>query len=61
MYRMSNLSFRSGNIALYSLYCKNSIEERLLENKEQANNHTIVNNCEKCVVSEENSDFIVVD
>lgn len=61
MYRMSNLSFRSGNIVLYSLYCKNSMEERLLENKEQANNHTIVNNCKKCVVSEENSDFIIVD
>ena len=61
MYRMSNLSFRSGNIVLYSLYCKNSMEERLLENKEQANNHIIVNNCEKCVVSEENSDFIIVD
>ena len=61
MYRMSNLLFRSGNIVLYSLYCKNSMEERLLENKEQANNHTIVNNCEKCVVSEENSDFIIVD
>ena len=61
IYRMSNLSFRSDNITLYSLYCKNSMEERLLENKEQANNHTIVNNCEKCVVSEENSDFIIVD
>lgn len=61
IYRMSNLSFRSGNIILYSLYCKNSMEERLLENKEQANNHIIINNCEKCVVSEENSDFIIVD
>lgn len=61
IYRMSNLSFRSSNIILYSLYCRNSMEEKLLENKELANNHIITNNCEKNIVSEENSDFIIVD
>lgn len=61
MYRMSNIYFRSNNILLYSLYCKNTIEEKLLENKEHANNHTIINNCKKSVVSEKNSDFVIVD
>lgn len=61
IYRMSNISFNSNNIILYSLYCKNSMEERLLDNKEKANNHTIINKCEKNIFSEKNSDFIVVD
>lgn len=61
IYRMSNISFNSNNIILYSLYCKNSMEERLLDNKEKVNNHTITNMCEKNIFSEKNSDFIVVD
>lgn len=61
MYRLNNISFGDNGLTLYSIYCKNTQEEKLLENKELAYNHTIVNNCEKTVISEENSDIIVVD
>lgn len=61
MYRLSGLGYREGKIALYTIYCKNSMEEKLLDNKELANIHTIINKCEKSVISEENSDFVVVD
>lgn len=61
MYRLSDINFRSNNIQLYNIYCKNTMEEKLLDNKTLADNHMIINNCEKPVVSENNSDFIIVD
>lgn len=60
MYRLDNITF-GNKILLYSIYIKNSLEEQRLQNKDLADNHSIVNKCESVVISENNSDFIVVD
>ena len=57
MYRLSNLFFRNMTLDLYSIYIKGSTEQRLLERKELANNHTIKN----ANTDENFSNFIVVD
>lgn len=57
LYRLSNINFRSNKIELYSIYCKNTIEQKQLENKTLANNHNV-----KFSNDDNNfSDFIVVD
>lgn len=57
IYRLSNINFRSGKIELYSLYCRNTTEQRLIENKTLANNHNVKNSSN----DENYSDFIVAD
>ena len=37
------------------------MEQRLMDNREPANNHRIVNNCENDAILENNSDFVIVD
>lgn len=61
MYRLSNVTFNIDGIDLYSIYCKDTMEEARLSSKEKAQNHEIINNCENSGFSEENSDFIIVD
>lgn len=61
MYRLSNVNYLGDSIKLYTLYCKNTMEQKLMENKELANNHTIINNCENHAIIENNSDFVIVD
>ena len=61
MYRLSNVCYPANKIKLYTIYVKNSLEEKKLQNREIANTHTIVNKCENVVVSENNYDFVVVD
>lgn len=61
MYRLANVCYPKNKIKLYTIYVKNSLEERKLQNREIASTHTIVNKCEKVVVSENNFDFVVVD
>lgn len=61
IYRLSNIDFNNGKIKLYSIYVKNSLEEQKLQSKPISEFHTIVNKCKNNIVSENNSDFIVVD
>lgn len=61
IYRLSNLRFTKNKIKLYSIFVKNSLEEKQLENKPIKEQHMIVNKCKNNVVFENNSDFIVVD
>lgn len=61
MYRLSKVGYKGSCIKLYTLYCKNSMEQRLMDNRELANNHRIVNNCENDAIIENNSDFVIVD
>lgn len=61
MYRLSDVCIPSGNIKLYSIYCINTMEEKLLENKEIGKNHKIVSKSENYNFDEKNPDFIVVD
>lgn len=57
MYRLSKIYFRSKYIKLYSLYCKNTIEQKLIEKKSLMEHHNVKNSCGY----ENNSDFIVDD
>lgn len=57
MYRLSNLFFNNMKLDLYSIYIKGTMEQRLLEKKELANNHNVKN----ANTDEIFSDFIVVD
>ena len=61
MYRLANVCYPSNKIKLYTIYIKNSLEEKKLQNRVVADTHKIVNKCENAVVIENNSDFIVVD
>ena len=61
MYRLSNVAFKANIIHLYNIYCKNTMEEKLLDSNTYADNHTIINDCEKSVITENDSDFVVVD
>lgn len=61
IYRLSDLRFNSDKIKLYTLYCKDTIEEKQLMNKEVSSNHIIINKCENIVISNEISDFVIVD
>ena len=57
MYRLSKLYFRSRFIKLYSLYCKNTNEQKLIEKKYISNNHSVKN----LYTDENNFDFIIDD
>ena len=55
MYRLSKIYFRSKHIDLYSLYCRNTMEQKMIEKKSLSDNHNVKNS----FVDENNSDFIV--
>lgn len=57
MYRLSNIQFRSLKVELFSIYCRNTSEEKQLENKARSINHNVKNSSEY----ENNYDFVVVD
>lgn len=57
MYRLSKIYFRSKRIFLYSLYCRNTSEQKLIEKKSLLDNHNVKNSNS----DENNSDFIVDD
>lgn len=55
MYRLSKIYFRSKHIELYSLYCRNTSEQKMIEKQSLSDNHNVKNS----FVDENNSDFIV--
>lgn len=57
IYRLGNVRFRQGKLLLYSIYCRNTTEQRQLENKQPALNHSVKNSNDDELIS----DFIVVD
>ena len=57
LYRLSHLNFNNNKIQLYTLYCKNSQEQKLLESRIFESNHNVKNSNS----SEDFSDFSVVD
>lgn len=61
IYRLDNLRFNDNIIHLYNIYCKNSIEEKLLDGQMLSSNHKVLNDEEKVIIKQDNSDFIVVD
>lgn len=61
IYRLDNLRFNDSTIHLYNIYCKNSTEEKLLDAQMPSPNHKVLNDEEKVIIEQDNSDFIVVD
>lgn len=57
MYRLSKVYFRSRCLKLYTLYCSNTNEQKLIEKKQLTTNHIVKNSS----ATENISDFIVAD
>lgn len=57
MYRLSNITFPKNEIKLYSLYVKNSSEEKKLQNKTLSQAHIVEEN----VKIENNCNFVIAD
>lgn len=57
IYRLSYLNFNSAKIDLFTIYCKNTSEQRQLENKERMINHIVKNSYS----DENNYDFVIAD
>ena len=60
IYRLNNVNF-GNNIKLYTLFIKNSVEQKSLQAKEISTNHKIVNNCEIKTDFDENVGAIFVE
>ena len=61
LYRLSKVNYTGDNIKLYSIFCKSTIEHKLLLNREVSLNHKIVNKTENMDISENNFDFVIAD
>lgn len=60
LYRLSNVRFKNP-IELFTIYVNNSLESTKIENREIGKYHNVLNNEEINILSENNSDFIIVD
>lgn len=60
LYRLSKVSV-SSPLKVYTLFVKNSLEEKKLEERLETETHKIVKKFENQIISENNSDFIIVD
>ncbi len=61
LYRLSNIRIIGGNIKLFSIFCRNTIEQQKLLNKPVNESHIIVNKDEIVANVENKSDFLIVD
>jgi len=61
LYRLSNVQFNTETIKLFSIFCRNTIEQQRLFNKPTEETHLIVNKNEIMIGVENNSDFLIVD
>ena len=59
-YRLNKVNW-GDKIMLYTIYCKNTMEERHIISREPANNHVVINNIENNIAYNENFDFITED
>ena len=59
LYRLSNVSFTENKVKLYSIFCKGTMEEKELRNKDCGENHIILNKCEYDNIIENNFDFVL--
>lgn len=57
LYRLSSVNFRSSPIILYTLYCKNSLEAKKIERRNEYSNHII----KKDDYGEDYSQYTIVD
>ena len=61
LYRLSNVKPTNEKLKLYSIFCKNTIEQQRLFNKSIKQSHIIVNKSEFIDNAEKNTDFLIVD
>jgi len=61
LYRLTNISLNADKIKLFSIFCKNTIEQQKLFNKPVTETHIIVNKDKIMIDGENNVDFICVD
>ena len=61
LYRLSNVRFNPEKIKLFSIFCKNTIEQQKLFNKSVQQSHMIVNKSEFTDNVENKFDFLIVD
>ena len=61
LYRLSNISLVDEKIKLFSIFCKNTIEQQKLFNKPASETHIIVNKDKIMANVENNIDFLIVD
>ena len=61
LYRLSNIRIIGGNIKLFSIFCRNTIEQQKLLNKPVNESHIIVNKDEIVADVGNKSDFLIVD
>lgn len=61
LYRLSNVRFNPEKIKLFSIFCKNTIEQQRLINKDRKYSHEVVNKNEFTNTFEKNIDFVIVD
>lgn len=61
LYRLSKVNYIGDTIKLYTIFCKSTMEHKQLMNKEVPKNHIIVNKDENMDISENKSDFVIVD
>lgn len=57
IYRLSKVYFNNNKIELYSLYCKNTMEQKIIEQKSLESKHNVKNSA----FDENISDFIIAD
>ena len=60
LYRLSKVSL-SSPLKVFTLFVKNSLEEKKLEERLESETHKIVKNYKNQIISENNSDFVIVD
>lgn len=59
-YRLSKVHF-SNEVLLYTLFYKNTLEEKKLEDRSVPANHTIINDFDRNVKVDNNNDYCIVD
>ena len=61
LYRLSNIHIRGGKIKLFSIFCRNTLEQQRLFSKPMTETHIIVNKCEFTADNGNNFDFVIAD
>lgn len=61
IYRLSNVGLNKDKLLLYTLYCKDTLEEKALKERELLPNQVIINPINNFTINDANSDFIIVD
>lgn len=61
LYRLANVHIRGGKIKLFSIFCRNTLEQQRLFNKPVTETHIIVNKCEFNADDGNKFDFVIAD